>query len=576
MNSYTPEYWDGGGGWSQIKFSLDSLWEQRQLVRNTWTKSNIAMPLCRYYGCIMKFYKQYDISYIVHYENCLPMVDTEQKHTNAQPSAMLMYKQKIIVPSKKLSKNKKPYIKKFIKPPPQLENKWYFQRDFCKVGLVMLTTTAIDLDRFYLNPQSRSNSITLYCLNTTIFTNRNFQQTDLGTEVWSPKPNYYMYGLQNGHQNIATTSRKYLTYLGQTQRLTPGIPIMDTTWNTYSQQNQRLENFGNPLHYNYLSGHSRIVVTTTKPSEFLSDSNRNTNIGTAATEMQQPIIVTCRYTPNKDNGIGNEIYLLKNTRKETGWDAPTDTQLQINGYPLWLGLWGWPDWQKKIHIAQQQELNYILVFKTDKIDQKLPAYVPLDYNFTIGHSPYEPDVPALPEDVAHWYPRMKYQNESINNICTTGPGVIKTKTTSIEAHVYYKFLFKWGGCPKDLENMQDPCQQPVYPIPNNQPERLEIQDPKTPPEYELYSFDFKRDIITGPASKRLKKDFSSETSPFADSAMSATPVKAQETQESSTEEETETPILEQLQQQRKLQHKLKRRIKQLINSNPHTRYTNLQ
>lgn len=113
MNSYVPEENDGGGGWSQLKFSLGSLYEERQLVRNYWTKSNVGLPLVRYTGAVFKFYRTLDTDYIVHYRNCLPMLDTEMQHTNAQPSAMLLYKHKIIVPSFKSEPHKrKPYIKK--------------------------------------------------------------------------------------------------------------------------------------------------------------------------------------------------------------------------------------------------------------------------------------------------------------------------------------------------------------------------------------------------------------------------------------------------------------------------------
>ncbi len=40
FGSYVPENWQGGGGWSLMVFSLDSLYEDFNLLQNYWTKSN--------------------------------------------------------------------------------------------------------------------------------------------------------------------------------------------------------------------------------------------------------------------------------------------------------------------------------------------------------------------------------------------------------------------------------------------------------------------------------------------------------------------------------------------------------
>lgn len=576
MNSIVPEHWNGGGGWSQLKFSLGSLWEQRQIVRNVWTKSNIALPLVRYLGCSFKFYRTLDVDYIVMYNRCFPMVDTEPKHTNAQPSAMLMYKHKILVPSYKTAPHKrKPYIRKRIKPPAQLQNRWYFQKDVCDTGLVMLTTTAADFQRYFQNPKAVSNNITITCLNTTVFQSRNFQQTELGTTFWGPKQDYYLYGTLNGHEE--TAQLKDLVFLGQTQTYTAGEPIGMEDWNTYSQERTRTIKFGNIFDTTYLHGTKNVWVGGAQQSPdklFASkDNNERTKLAKdKLTLMSQPILVKCRYNPNKDTGIGNEIYFLKNTRNERLWDAPTDPKLVLTGYPLWLAWWGWPDWQKKLHIMQQIDLNYIAVFKTTCIPEKLPGYVPIDYEFTEGKSPYETDIQyPLPSDSQHWYPRFKYQMRSIDDICKSGPGTIKTSTNSIEAHCSYSFYFKWGGCPKQLENIEDPCNQPKYPIPSNQLQTVEIQDPISSPTKELYQFDFRRHIITASAAERIKKDSKPTTSLFTDATKWSANAHQSETEEEdeTPTQETETETLKQLLlQQQRDQRRLQRNILKLIKTTP--------
>lgn len=576
MNSIVPEHWNGGGGWSQLKFSLGSLWEQRQIVRNVWTKSNIALPLVRYLGCSFKFYRTLDVDYIVMYNRCFPMVDTEAKHTNAQPSTMLMYKHKILIPSYKTAPHKrKPYIRKRIKPPAQLQNRWYFQKDICDTGLVMLTTTAADFQRYFQNPKAVSNNITITCLNTTVFQSRNFQQTELGTTFWGPKQDYYLYGTLNGHEE--TAQLRDLVFLGQTQTYTAGEPIGMQDWNTYSQERTRTIKFGNIFDTTYLHGTKNVWVggAQQSPDKLFANKNENERTQLAKSKltlMSQPILVKCRYNPNKDTGIGNEIYFLKNTRNERLWDAPTDPKLVLTGYPLWLAWWGWPDWQKKLHIMQQIDLNYIAVFKTTCIPEKLPGYVPIDYEFTEGKSPYETEIQyPLPSDSQHWYPRFKYQMRSIDDICKSGPGTIKTSTNSIEAHCSYSFYFKWGGCPKQLENIEDPCNQPKYPIPSNQLQTVEIQDPISSPTKELYQFDFRRHLITASAAERIKKDSKPTTSLFTDATKwSANPHQSETEEEDETPtQETETETLQQLLlQQQRDQRRLQRNILKLLKTTP--------
>lgn len=583
MNSYVPEHWHGGGGWSQLKFSLGSLYEERQLVRNYWTKSNVALPLARYGGCKLKFYRTQYVDYIVHYSKCYPMLDTAEQHTNAQPSAMLMYRKKIIVPSFATEPhNKKPYKKKFISPPSQMSNKWYFQSDICNTGLLLLTTTACNLDRFYLNPLSLSNNITINCINTKVFQNRNFQLTEINhtDTYWSPKDNYYMYGARNN--NPQQVKFQDLIYIGQTLQNHEGIPIGATqTWQEYSKNPKWKDNFGNPFSQAYLHGTYHIFIggATQNPKEIFDSSKnpRSSTIGTKLTLMGQDIIVKCRYNPNKDTGVGNEIYFLKNTRNEQGWDAPEQKSLTLTGYPLWLSWWGWADWQKKLAQMQQIDFNYIAVFKTDCLDVKLPGYVPIDESFLQGHSPYEPDIPPLPTDYEHWYPKFKYQFQTINEICKCGPGTPKLSTKSIEAHMMYTFYFKWGGCPNELENIADPCNQPKYAVPNNILQTTEIQNPIASPTKELYSFDFRRHIITKKAAQRITESSISEKPILADgSNWSAQPVHQTTSEEESEEEpqkETEDIQL-QLQLLKQQQHKYRNRIFRLMKQAPTLKYIN--
>lgn len=589
MSSVTPELWDGGGGWSQLKFSLNSMYEQRQLVRNTWTKSNVALPLVRYCGCMFKFYRTKEVDYIVHWTNCLPMLDTEQQHTNAQPSTMLMYRKKVLVPSFQTEPHKrKPYIKKRIRPPPQLQNKWYFQQDLADTGLVLLTTTACDLDRFYISKLSQSNSISFTSINTTFFQSRNFQQTDLGTTYWGPKTDYWLWSNPAGTDGYL----KDTIFLGQTRTKIPGQPLYKikeafASWPT-TPLNHTQEGlyFGNVFDPEYMQDGQPILFTSgqqNSPSEIFKNYEKNKDQALVALKfghVTQELYIDCRYTPNKDNGIGNEVFFLKNTRNENGWDAPNQEALVLRGFPLWLALWGYADWHKKLHLMQQIDLNYILVLKTSNIEPKLPGYVVLDESFQHGYSPYRNQhstPPILPADSQNWLPKFKYQQITIDNICKTGPGTCKTSTNSIEAHCYYKFCFKWGGCPNQLENIADPVEQPKYPLPSYILQGLEVQNPESSPSKELYSFDFRRHMLTETAAKRIKTDSFTPTTLFPDATHWSAAAQKEETSsdegEVSPQKEVQEDTIHQLQLEQRL---LRKRIFRLMKRTPKLQYSNLK
>nr|UGV37744.1 MAG: ORF1 [TTV-like mini virus] len=572
MQTMTPEYWEGGGGWSQLKFSLGSLYQQHEFMHNIWTYSNVQLPLCRYKGCMFKFYRTDKIDYIVNYEICLPMLDNVEKHAMAQPFNMLKSRHKILVKSKRTKPNGKLFKKKFIRPPEQLQNSWYFQSELCNEGLVMITATAIDLDRFYLNPESVSNSITLTCINPAVFTNHNFQQSQLGTTVWKPNANWYLYGSRNGAQTVGD-----LSYLGQTKTREPGKPmkLFENKWDEIKKNTN--VNWGNPFFYQYLGDNYQIYTSTKSLDESKSELNKPLKNNANYSLITMPLLVKVRYTPGKDTGVGNIVYLIRNTDPNTGWDPDRDIDLQFSGYPLWTLFWGWTDWQRKLKKATRIETDWLVCFRSPFLDKKLTVYCPLDDSYIHGNSPYQTEH-FSESDWDQWYPSERWQMVSIESICKTGPGVAKTTTQSIEAHCSYCFYFNFGGCPKQLPNVTDPCQQPHYPVPHSELQGPETQDPEIPPQTETWEFDFRRDTLTQAAAKRLKKDFTTPTLLSTDgNKLQSTPaLQTQQTlekeDEASTSEEETTTLQQQLINLRKRRHQLKRRINQLISHTPVLKY----
>nr|UGV37742.1 MAG: ORF1 [TTV-like mini virus] len=578
-NTITPELWEGGGGWGQLKFTLSSLFEQRELLRNKWSKSNVAMPLTRYIGCTFKFWRETNIDYIVYYSTCLPMLDTLYQHINAHPFNMLLYKHKVIVRSLNSIKNqrKKPYKKLRIKPPEQYQNSWYFQADFATQGLVLITATAADFNRIYLNPNAISNSLTLRCLNTKLFRSHNFKQARLGTTFWTPNNNIYYYAHVGRGEKV-----KDLSYCGQTTTNTLGIAIGDTSVEEYLKPQNWTTNFAHILHNRILHDEVEIYISEKDPrSLFTTYKEKNLSaMDSQVTKSTHEFIKHVRYNPERDKGETNLIYIKDIFTNDLSWDPSPDPDLKTDGFPLWCLLWGWEDWIKKYKKLQNMYTDYILVIRTSLFSDALQEYVILDSTYIDGYSPYQDKF--NPIDYTTWQPCLRTQMVSIENICVSGPLTCKTSDFSIEAHCSYDFLFKWGGCTNQLENITDPEKQKHYPTPHSISERLEIQDPTSPPEHEIYPFDFRRGELTKSATTRIKRDSFFAKTLSTDSRLNADPghqetmETLQEEDETTTEEETETSPEQQLQQLRHHRNKLKRRINKLLTQTPRIKYSKVQ
>lgn len=100
-DSTVPKHLPGGGGFSVMRFSLESLYTSHLLCRNWWTVSNEDLPLCRYTGCKFRFYQSDNVDYCVRYQISYPMMSNKLTYASCHPSIMLMMKNTIIVPSKK-------------------------------------------------------------------------------------------------------------------------------------------------------------------------------------------------------------------------------------------------------------------------------------------------------------------------------------------------------------------------------------------------------------------------------------------------------------------------------------------
>lgn len=551
--SFVPIDEPGGGGYTVMIHSLSSLWEDFQHLDNIWTASNAGLPLVRYRGVNLYFFQSAYIDYAVEINNCLPMLDGKYTHADIAPNRMILKRHTIKIPSIETKRLRKPYKKVRVKPPPQMQDKWYFQKEICNIPLVMIMATAIDLRNPFGKSDWKSNNITLKCLNPDVF-HRHDWGTKNPTQGYFPKPNLYLYAHYNPliHDG-QTLDNKDAVYLGNTQEYTYG--------NKGSQDkvSENYSDWGNIFMPQYLNGDRPVFSTQWPPSQWNLDTNKNTK----ANLYTDPFILIFRYNPDKDTGDQNSLYMVPNYQGDY-YEPPENRNILFTGFPLFDMIWGYIDWQEKVHEVQNILEHQLIVFRSPWLNEKKSAYIVLDEHILEGKGPYGVELSNFHKN--HYYPKVQFQVETLNNICLSGPGCCRSPYNNyLQAKMKYVFKMKWGGCPRTLEKPYDPCSQPDWNIPRNFYGGLQIQNPRTNPQTEIQDFDWRRDYVKKSTIERIKKytDTDETLQIFTEPRSSAAVLRetspdreTTSTDSSSDEEETKT-LQKQISQLRKRQHKLK-------------------
>lgn len=535
---------------------------QGKYAMNYWTYSNKGYNLARYLGVGIRLYRQPTVDYIFHYNLQDPQIITKYTYPSYHPYKLLQYNQRIIVPSLQTAPlKKKLYKHKFIKPPKKMKNQWYFQEQLTDYPLLTFYTTAVDLTSLYISPKAQNNNITLNVLNTQLFQRPNFASPPQSTG-YSPNGTNYLYGYPRPPIEWPTTGielSKFI-FLGDTKNNTPGdfatsqIPITNP------------KNWGNPFYHEYFNLDAVTTLQPTKPTETSRKMIMKSDL------KVQPYYEQVRYNPNKDDGDGNEAYIVQNFSEvlQPNWDPPKDDNLILRGHPLWLMLWGLQSYIEKKKLFNNLDQNGILVIRTKKFSgPQWPAYIILNDSFCRGQGPYDqPREEISLYNNTHWYPRFKYQKEALETILETGPAVYKTnRGTSVQAHLHYSFFFKWGGNPSKMETITDPTTQPTGPDPNNFLFTNEIISPEQSMLNYIYKWDVRRDLLTQTATNRITELQIPKQTIFTDGKATSTdtPTWIETTpQEKTTQKEEEQEIQQQLQLVQQYNQQLQHRLRQLM------------
>nr|UGV34674.1 MAG: ORF1 [TTV-like mini virus] len=584
-SAIVPEKLPSGGGFSIYQFTLENLYIMHSFVRNWWTQSNRELPLFRYLRCKIKLYQSDDVDYVFRYQRNFPMTAGQLTYPTLQPSVMMMLNRTVFMPSKRTKKISRGYKKIYIKPPELMTNKWFFQSNVAKTPLLVTYCTACSFDHYYIGTDKMSNNATIPVLNTALIQNRQFGKTNYNIRTLGTTHIWLWVTDQPLKDDTQQPKHDHLISLSNTKNYTAGMTFSESLRKyPYTQSSQtekwkfyreHLDLFaGNPFHEEYLQQLDAHVLTLLQTqSAHANDNLPEQESGQIQnfTIVHNPIIYNTRYNPNADNGEDNATFLLENYKYQHGWDRPGDQKLILEGFPLYIEWWGFLDYQKQLHRLTNIDTNTILAAQTTRLHgtpQQLPAYVPLGDDFVHGRSPYEEGINPLDEN--RWYPMVQYQEQAINELLRTGPGVAKFNgKKTVEAKCEYTFYLKFGGSPAPMVNVKDPTEQPQYPIPNKLMQTNSLQDPTTPPEQYLYNFDQRRHFLTTAATKRIEKDWQTKQTVFTDGTTTPGPPAIHETYETSEDETSdsekeEETLLQQLLKQRRKQQKLKLRIRQLL------------
>nr|UHM26718.1 MAG: ORF1 [Torque teno midi virus] len=566
IKSTPPPKAPTGGGFGCMQFSLGYLYEEYKFRRNIWTKSNIAKDLARYIRCKLVFYRHPETDFIVRYDRQPPFPLEPLTYPSCHPQNLLLGKHKFLVLSKSTKPNGKLTKKKIIRPPKQMLTKWFFQHDLSTAPLFQLTASAANFQYSHIGCCNKNTIVTFKALN----------------------PGWFQIGSWAQFRQQTTP---YLPYRAVFSKLyfwdTTNWPCDDMSQATPDKQRWveqhsfqvKHETYSDSVGYNtgFFSPKAlnAVLITTEK--------KKDTHIGTLP-------LITCRYNPAKDDGVGNTVWLHSNLSH--GYDKPTqDKTIIIKNLPLWMIFYGWLSYVQYIKKASDFLISYTVCIECPAVDISpsigaTNLIIPIDDTFTQGKPPYGQDLSTF--DITHWYPDIYNQVEVLNSLVSVGPYVPKynqTRNSTWELHFFYEFLFKWGGPETTEPPVADPAQQPTYDALDKQYATIQIRDPrKQIYESIVHPWDYRRGVIKTSALKRIQDNISIESSfqegipPYKRAKIIGPCLTAPEEEQeeiqtclqelckesTSQEVQKETDFIKLIQQQREQQQQIKYNLLRLI------------
>ncbi len=478
----TPSKTPCGGGFGTERFTLQYLYEQWAARANIWTKSNNYTDLCRYTGCKFTMYRHNLVDFLINYDRQPPFNMDKTTYMSLHPTQMLLGKHKRLLLSKQRKPNGKQKISFFIKPPKQMINKWFFTQQFATYDLCRISASIASFSYPNLGCCNENQILNIAALNTEFYQTPHWATGH--TEAYFPYP------------TIARNALFWYMSKGTPTKFKP-----DTT--TYWTSIHRDTGWFAPQVLNSI----KITADKGEHSKF-SDPPI----------MSELPITPIRYNAPKDTGDGNQVWAV--SILANSWAPPTskDSDLIVHNLPLWLSVWGLASYIRKKRGDPNILNSYIFVFKSPAI-YKLPTvstqviYPVLADTFLAGNAPYNG---VMTDDYKKfWFPNFLQQQECINHIAKCGPYVPKlerNRDSTWELPYTYCFYFKWGGPETTDQQVSNPKDHQVYPVPDHTAERIQISNPlKQDTNTILHPWDYRRGFVTNTALKRICENIETDT-----------------------------------------------------------------
>lgn len=492
ITEYPPPKNPGGGGFGLQVFNLKYLYDQWVARKNIWTKSNDYTDLARYTGTKIKFFRHHDTDFIVSYNRMPPFKLHKETYIGCHPVNLLLAKHHKVILSRKNKPTGKNSVTLKIKPPKLMQTNWYMQQDLCKEDLFEIRAAACNLSYSYFGPNTQSQLVTFYALNTNFFQKHNWAQD--------------------------TAEHMYIPYTGYPQ----------TTNISYEYTNNKGQDVTYTMPYNASYAYS--VAKDTGFFSWMVLTAKHVKTLEAPLTHEIPMTVA-RYNPMLDTGQNTYVWVVS-VVSNTNWQTPKDTDTIISGYPIWMALYGL--WN---YILRAKSPDYLLqamfVIKSPAIrlitKTKQEVFPIVDLSFIKGQMPWDELLTDTQKKL--WFPTAYKQQQIINTFVESGPYVPKySNLPSSTWNLTYSYTsyFKWGGPQLTDQPVQDPCPKKEYDITDHLQGTIQIAHPlKQKYKQLLRAWDFRRGLITKTAIKRMYENLSTDASLISDE--SETPKKKTKT-----------------------------------------------
>nr|UGV43575.1 MAG: ORF1 [Torque teno virus] len=529
MDDVIPQGRPYGGSLSTTTWTLQALFDQHQRFMNKWSYPNTELDLARYLGTTFWFYRDKLTDYIVTFNIVPPFKLNKYSCPSYHPGMMMQRRKKILVPSFQTKPKGRKAVKVKIGPPQLFEQKWYTQQDLCSVGLVSFAVSAASLTHPFCSPQTENVAVTFQVLKSFYYDgigiNQQTQHTAIQQTLYT-QGNYYQTfhtigfintGLKPGKKGSNELSSDLKTWITDTfntgNNSTFGFnsykpdnthlsKVLDWYWKEVTADNDITGSYqkANNKHLEYHLGIYSPI--------YLSPHRSNLQFPTAYQDVT--------YNPIIDKGVGNQVWFQYNTKPTTEFDDK-QCKCHIVDIPLWATFYGYSDYiQTEIGIQQEiQNIGIVCIicpYTVPKLvhvesGKKNWGFVFYDGLFGNGKMPDgSGNVPTYLQQ--RWHPRMRFQQNVMNDISMSGPFSYKDELKSTVLTCKYKFRFLWGGNLIPQQVVRNPCKSDGrFDIdPHRFPRELQIADPRTMgPQWVFHTWDFRRGLYGKDAIKRVSE-----------------------------------------------------------------------